>query len=426
MSDGAADLTQRHITLPGRRTFAMRVAAFFGALFLIYGIVIPYLPVWLDSRGLTAAEIGMVMSTPYVLRLVFTPGVAIAADRYGDHRLALVILGWLALCAVVALGPVSGFWPIFLLAVPFLLLTTTMMPLTETVAVGGVRTAGLDYGRMRLWGSLTFIAASFAGGAAVDRFGTSAPIYMLMAGAAATVAAAHLLPRRQRNADTPAVTMHTDVARYAARLLSSRPFLVFLLAAGAIQGAHATFYTFGAVHWRANGISTAWVGSLWAIGVIAEVIVFAYSAALAKRFGAVQLLIAGGAASVLRWTIMAFDPPLSVLVPFQVLHGLTYGASHIGAIHFISKAVPEAATGSAQAFYATIASGVAHGCAIMLSGVLYETYGAMTYLAMTVMSGTGLIASLALLGLWKGGELWPSAAPAGREPRAVVEPPMAV
>lgn len=413
--------------MPGRRAFAVRVAVFFGALFLVYGIVIPYLPVWLDSRSLTAAEIGTIMSAPYLLRLAFTPGVAMVADRFGDHRVALIVLAWLALCAALALSQVTGFWPIFLLAVPFLLLTTTMMPLTETVAVSGVRAAGLDYGRMRLWGSLTFIAASFAGGAAVDEFGPGIPIYLLVAAAAATVMAAHLLPRRSsKTGGAKPAASHVDVAKYAARLLASREFLVFLVAAGAIQGAHATFYTFGAVHWRAGGISTAWVGSLWAIGVIAEVLVFAYSAALGRRFGAVSLLISGGVASVVRWTIMGFDPPLEVLIPLQVLHGLTYGASHIGAIHFIGRAVPEMATGSAQAFYATIASGVAHGGAIMLSGLLYQSYGAETYFAMTALSGIGLVASIALFRMWNGDELWAAKPQPAGEPEPAGEPPLVV
>ena len=48
------------------------------------------------------------------------------------------------------------------------------MPLTETVAMTGVKAAGLDYGRMRLWGSLSFIAASVCGGWVLERAGPGA------------------------------------------------------------------------------------------------------------------------------------------------------------------------------------------------------------------------------------------------------------
>ena len=71
-----------------------------------------------------------------------------------------------------------------------------------------------------------------------------------------------------------------------ARLLQSRLFILFLIAIGCTHGAHATFYTFGALHWQAQGLSAAWVGTLWAIGVFAEVVLFALSAPVVRRFGA--------------------------------------------------------------------------------------------------------------------------------------------
>ena len=80
---------------------------------------------------------------------------------------------------MLALSQAYGFWPILLLAVPLIVAFSTIMPLTETVAVSGVRHAGLDYGRMRLWGSLTFVAASFAGGFAISHWGSGAGIWLV-------------------------------------------------------------------------------------------------------------------------------------------------------------------------------------------------------------------------------------------------------
>ena len=65
-----------------------------------------------------------------------------------------------------------------------------------------------------------------------------------------------------------------------AGLLRSQGFLLLLLAAGLARASHAAFYTFGTLHWRALGLSTAWSGTLWAISIVAEVGLFAYSAAL--------------------------------------------------------------------------------------------------------------------------------------------------
>ena len=136
------------------------------ALFLIYGVHVPYLPVWLDWRGLTPGQIGVVMAAPFFVRLFVTPSLALLADHQGSHRRTIALLALLVTGAALALTAVEGFLAILLLCVAFVVATHTIMPLTETIAVRGVRTAGLDYGRMRLWGSATFIAAGFAGGAA--------------------------------------------------------------------------------------------------------------------------------------------------------------------------------------------------------------------------------------------------------------------
>ena len=278
-------------TATGRAGFAARLALFYGALFVIYGVQVPYLPVWLDWQGLSAREIAVVTATPYLLRLLVTPSVALVADRLGNHRIMVIELAWVALALALLLAAMTGFWPLFLAAVPFAIVVNTMLPLTETIAVGGVIAHGLDYGRMRLWGSLTFIAIGLLGGTLVDSVGAGVAIWLIIAGALLTVAAGHYLPLPTPEEDT-ASRPHPKLAVAAARRLVAHPlFLVFLLAAGSIQAAHAMFYAFGALNWRAQGLSTTWVGVLWAVAVLSEVVLFAYSGAVVRRVGAAGLLV---------------------------------------------------------------------------------------------------------------------------------------
>ena len=150
-----------------------------------------------------------------------------------------------------------------------------------------------------------------------------------------TIAAAHGLPAPDRRSggerrDQPAARCRIADA---ARLLRSRMFLLFLVAIGCTHGAHATFYTFGALHWQAQGLSAGWVGH--AVGDRRRRRGGAVCLFGARRapLRPVQLIVAGAGASVVRWAVMAFDPPLALLVPLQVLHALTYGAAHLGAIH---------------------------------------------------------------------------------------------
>lgn len=384
----------------------VRIAAFFGALFLAYGIVVPYFPVWLHARGLDPLQISTVTAAPLFLRILVTPGIGLLADRLADYRRVIITLAWAALAMVAGLGFASGYGPILVLGVAFLLANGTMTPLVETVAVRAVRSDGLDYGRMRLWGSVTFIVANFLGGLAIEALGGGFALCMIGAAVLCTILAAHALPGRPPQ-PTPAATPRIAWRSSSpARLLGSPVFVLFLVAIGCTHGAHATFYTFGALYWQSQGLPAAWVGALWAIAVFAEVLLFAFSGSVARRLGPAQLIAVGAAASVIRWGAMAFDPPLYLLVPLQVLHALTYGAAHLGAILFISRAVPHAGMGTAQAFYSTIAAGMMLGIVGLISGALYSALGGLVFLAPAAVATLGLIAAVMLLHGWSGRPLW--------------------
>jgi PPP family 3-phenylpropionic acid transporter len=390
MSGGAARREARHL--------AIRVALMYAAVFVVAGTQMPYLPVWLASVGLGAREIAVITAAPTFARLAVTPAIAFAADRSGQHRRFLKLLAWSALVAAVLLAQSASFWPILLLSLMFAVALSTVIPLTDTLAMAGVRAAGLDYGRMRLWGSLSFIAASFCGGLAIDRLGAPAAIWLVAGGAALTVLAAHALP----TASVPAGSDPTRPARRRIRLadalalVRSPMFILFLVAAGSVQAAHATIYTFGTLHWAAQGLSGGWAGTLWAIGVAVEIGLMAFSGALVGRIGAVELIVAGAVASVVRWLAMGFDPPLAALVVLQALHGLTFGATHVGAFYFITRAIAEGQAGTAQALYAAVTAGIAMGGAMLLSGQLYPALGGRTYWAMAAIAAVGLAAGVAL------------------------------
>lgn len=404
----------RGLFAPSARTsYSLRLGAFYGALFTVYGVHLPYLPVWLDVRGLTSEQIAVITAAPYLLRVFITPAVAAWADRTDSHRAIINGLSWLALLLAALFAQMQSFWAIFFLAVPFAIALSTAVPSTETIAIAGVRAHGLDYGRMRLWGSITFVAAGFIGGWLIDRVGSDAVIACILFGCLATVAAAWFLPERVRVAGrapvarkNPAPGLGIETAR---RLVANPIFLAFLVAAGAAQGAHGMFYAFGALHWHTQGISNAWVGALWAIAIVGEVALFAYSGNVMRRWGPETLLVVATAAAVARWVMMSLSPPLAALVPLQTLHTLTYGASHLGAMHFISRAVPESAQGTAQALYATVASGLVMGATTLTSGWLYARVGGHAYLAMAALAAVGLAAALVVRARWTGSLLWDDA-----------------
>lgn len=389
-----------------KSSFALPVALFYGALFVVYGMYVPFMPVWLDWKGLTAAEISAVIAVPLFVRVLITPAVAIVADRSGVHRRHLIALAWSALAFVLVLIVAQSFWAILAFATLLMVSNSTIMPLIDTIAVQGSRARGLDYGRLRLWGSLSFVAASFAGGIAITEFGGGTGIWLIAIGCALTLIAAYWVPS-VRGAPLISEIPAQPIWKIAEprELLARREFRLFLVAAGLAQAAHATFFTFGTIIWQTQGLSAAWCGTLWAIAVFAEVLLFTFSGRVTAKFGAVRLIAIAGLASIVRWLMLAGDPSLAVLVPLQLLHGVTYGASHIGAMNFIHDAVPHERAASAQALYATVSAGVAMGVATLIAGYVYTEAGSFSYVAMAAISIVSLGAAVRLMQIWDGGML---------------------
>ena len=385
-----------------RSSLARRLGFLYAALFLVIGCYLPYLPVWLKWRMLNADQIAILLAAPLYIRIVFTPAISFLADCLGSRRGIIIVFAWGSLASFVLLWISDGFWQM-LLAVALLAINwTTIMPLVETIAISGIRTSGLDYGRVRLWGSLTFIGASFAAGVIIQFRNAGTVLPMLMVATALFILAAYLVPRNveQKRHVTPVRRLRL---RHAFALTRAPLFLLFLVAAAMIQGSHALLYAFGSLHWQSQGFSGGTIGALWSIGVIAEVALFAISGRLMAYLGSTQLMILAGASAVLRWTVLGFDPPLWATSLVQTLHAMTFGAAHLAAIHFLTHAVPQDRSATAQGLYAAVVAGLVLGSVTVACGPLYEAYGGQAYFAMVGIASIGTTAAILLRRRWQGG-----------------------
>ncbi|MCB1492824.1 MAG: MFS transporter, partial [Rhodobiaceae bacterium] len=174
-------------------SFSVRLSLFFAAIFLVIGVAMPYLPVWLESRGLSGAEIGVVVAVPMVMRVVFTPLMAVAAGRFATLSRAIAIFALLGTIPILAIHQASGFSAIVLAIGLSALFWNPVLPLTEALALAGVRRGSASYGRMRLWGSGSFIAANLGGGWILARIHPEQTIVIIAASYVACAAAAWAL-----------------------------------------------------------------------------------------------------------------------------------------------------------------------------------------------------------------------------------------
>ncbi|HXD44732.1 MAG TPA: MFS transporter [Pseudolabrys sp.] len=368
-----------------RLSFAPRLAALYIALFVFSGIQLPFFPIWLKAKGIDASLIGLVVAVPSLVRVFGIPFAAREADRRDALRLAIVICACASVAAYVLVGLSAGALAIFLTYSLASLFYAPVMPLTETYALMGLSARGRAYGPVRLWGSVAFVAASFATGIAIEVMPARDLIWMLVAASVPVAfASLALLPI--------ATDLRAPQAAAPARrgLLRDRGFLAVLAAGSLIQASHAVYYGFSSLQWRADGLDGGTIAALWAIGVVAEIVLFAVSGRL--TIPPAGLLMLGAAGALVRWGVMMLDPPAALLPVLQILHALSFGATHLGALTYVARRAGEGEAATAQGHLAIALSAVMAG-ASALAGPLYAHYGVKSYAAMALMAVAGGVAA---------------------------------
>ncbi len=378
---------------PLRFGFASRLALLYAAIFVLSGVQLPFFPLWLRAKGLDAASIGLVLAVPMVVRVLAIPFAAREADRRDALRAALIVTAAASVAGTLLLAFADGTLAILAAYALASLFATPVMPLADTYALKGLGQRGRAYGPVRLWGSAAFILGTFAAGFATDVMAPRHLIWLIVAGAGIVALAS--LPLEPLTTVAPAAGAPA-VPRKA--LLRDPMFLAVLAGASLIQSSHAVYYSFSALAWHQQGLDGSAIAALWALGVIAEIVLFALQSRLPRALTPIGLLLIGAGGGALRWALMALNPPVAALPFLQVLHAASFGATHLGALTFIARHAPSGQAASAQGYYA-IAQGAAMALATGLSGWLFGAFGSTAYAAMALVAivggACGIIAQMA-------------------------------
>jgi PPP family 3-phenylpropionic acid transporter len=378
------------------RTFGLRFSIFYAFLTIGNGMQLPFLPLWLHARGLTVAEISLVFAGMTACRIVAVPIVAVIADRYRNRRSLIILCGFLSFLGYLLLGTASEFWQILIVSFFASLFTAPIMTLTEGFGVDGSAAHRLDYGRLRLWASVSFLLGNLGGGALLLLMPITSLIYLVAMAQGLSAFVAFLLPADPEGGNAHQVGEHANVYASVFKLLVPGAFMIFVMAASLGQASHAMLYTFGPVHWDSLGYDKFTIGSFWAISIVAEVTLFSFSNALVNRFGAVMLIVMGIFGGAIRWGFMAEDFGFGVTAILQTFHAISFAMVHLGTMHYIRQTVPAGLRNSAQGLYAAISGGIALSAAMWLSGLLYGELLGKTYLVMAAISLAALGFALAL------------------------------
>ena len=386
-----------------------RLGAWYFSYFTAAGVFLPYFSAYLLDRGFEARAIGALFAALTVTKL-FTPWLwGYAADRSGSRKRVVFIASAGALLAFAVVAAAPGFWSLFAALLVFGFFWQGALPQFEALTLSRLGERATRYVHVRLWGSVGYVVAVMGVGALLESLSVASVPFFVLAALLLVAAAAAVVPADARPGQPPAA----EPAGSGGRPAFPGWLIAFFIASLAMQASHGAFYTFFTPFLLDHGYRPAWIGGLWALGVVCEIVLFVFAHRWIERFPVERLLLACFAAAVVRWGLTAAlaDHPVW-LAGSQVLHAASFGLHHALAMYVLRRAFRERHLGRAQAVYASVSFGAGSAIGSLVAGQLWDSFGGeAAFLGAAILAALGAVVVR--------GWVWPALAAGGLYP----EPP---
>ena len=349
------------------------------------GILVPYLPVWLNGLDFSPMQIGAILAAQVVFRVFVAMGTGSLSLRVRDPRHILVWSAATSLLSILGLIVSGDFWVVLVAVAVQAGLFAPYTPIVESISISGVKRWGFHYGKMRVWGSVGFVLTTLVAGSLLTAIGNIAIPLMLAAVLLISFGVAFIAPRLD-----PASGRRSPASTSTgSRRPLGAPVHLLLIGASLILSSHGMFYGFSTIQWQGMGFSNASISALWCIGVIAEIGIFFISGGLARRLTPLGLLRFGCMLAVLRWALFPFGTDVWYYGLLQIFHAFSFACVHLGLQYRLSEMVGEDQQASAQGVYVAY-NGAFLAVSTLLAGVIYRQLEIYGYFAMALLALIGL------------------------------------
>lgn len=374
-----------HLSWPEQ---SISFAFFFFAYYGFVGVFSPYASLYFADRGMTAAQIGVLMSLMQVMR-IFGPNLwGWVADHTQRRVTVLRVTALAALTAFCGMFFGQTFTHFFLVMVAINTFTSAQGPLSEALMLSEMRGDLTHYGRLRLWGSIGFIASVTLAGQLLDWRGIGLMPWI------ALILLALVLAASLRMRETPQAHAHQD-APSVIRLLMRPEVSAFFVSTFLMVAAHASLYVFYSLYLAQLGYSNTVIGLMWSLGVVVEIVFFFYQAPIFRRIGVQKLMLASLLIAVVRFLMIGFcAQSLFWLLVAQVLHAATFGVHHSASVMTLQRWFSGPLQARGQALYTSISYGLGGTLGGLVLSAFWDRFGSQAvYLAAAAFALGGAAAA---------------------------------
>lgn len=345
------------------------------------GIVLPYFNLYCYHIGLTGFQIGAVSALRSAVLVLFSMIWSALADRFLARKPIYTMCLFASTMIWTFYFYTSGFWGIFIITLFYGIFYSPIISFLEAFTMDLLGEEKKSYGRIRAWGSISFIAVVMLLGRTIDHFSVDIILPLVFIGSLIQTGMSFQIPKTGSFSEKPTLNQ--------LKRLFTRPVIWFLACSFLMLMSHGAYYGFFSIHLEHMGYSKTFIGAAWALASASEILVMINSKAIFSKCSIERVLTVSFFIAALRWaSLIVARSPYLILIS-QILHALTYGAFHMGSILYIDSLAPQDSKTVGQAANNAVTYGLGLMTGFLISGSLYENAGSSGLFA-----ASGLIALL--------------------------------
>jgi MFS transporter, PPP family, 3-phenylpropionic acid transporter len=363
----------------------MRSSLFYFLYFAAFGIYIPYWPLFLKHLSLSPVQIATLYSIPSIARIFLPPIYGYLADR-GQHRKTILRITAIGqVLPLLLLLHFHSYAALLILISLFSLFNAAVLPFTEATVQEEQEKGKLDYGRTRIWGTLSFILLASTFGKVIERFHYGWALY----GFIVFLALLSVLSFFQPAGKVGVKFRREDIDK----ILREKNTWVFLISVFFMHLSQGAYYGFFSIHLSELKITDSNIGLQWAAAAASEIAIFFFASRILKHFSLTPLFRVCLLLASIRWLWIYQAESYFWLTLSQGMHAFSFGLFHIACMRLTHEIFSEGFRSIGQSLFSSLGWGLGSVVGILLSGYLWQEFGAATFLFSSVIAFAGYLFS---------------------------------